>query len=44
VELRALDVVGYNLVPEPGSLTLVAIGIAGLGLCSRRKLFKKPAY
>jgi len=49
VELTALDVIGYNLesgagpVPEPGSMTLAALGAVGLAICSRRKLAKKFA-
>ncbi len=38
VELRALDVIGYNLVPEPASLTLFALGLGSIALCSRRAL------
>lgn len=30
VELRALDVIGYNLVPEPGSIVLLALGVVCL--------------
>lgn len=29
-EITGLDVIGYNVVPEPGSLTLAAVGVAGL--------------
>jgi PEP-CTERM motif len=43
VELRALDVIGYNLVPEPGSLTLLALGIVSVALCGRRLMPKKSA-
>ena len=38
VELRALDVIGYNLVPEPASLTLLALGVGIVGLGCRRKV------
>ncbi|HEV3417216.1 MAG TPA: NF038122 family metalloprotease [Pirellulales bacterium] len=32
VELRALDVIGYDFVPEPGSITLLIFGLACLAL------------
>ena len=37
VELRALDVIGYNLVPEPASVTLLCLGMAFLVCCNRRR-------
>jgi hypothetical protein len=36
VELTALDVIGYNVVPEPGSFTLLTLGVAGV-LCGQLK-------
>src|SRR5262249_52772473 len=42
VELRALDAIGYDLVPEPGSISLAAVGLAGLAFYGRRKLASKP--
>jgi hypothetical protein len=38
VELTALDVIGYNLVPEPGSLTLLALGIAAIGCWKTKRM------
>ena len=40
VDLRLLDVIGYNLtspVPEPGSVTLLLSGLAGIFYVRRRK-------
>jgi hypothetical protein len=38
VELRALDVIGYNYVPEPGSVTLLGLGAIGFLFVKRRPL------
>jgi hypothetical protein len=37
VELRALDVIGYDFVPEPASVTLLILGLACLALCFASK-------
>ena len=37
-EINLLDAVGYNMTPEPGTLALVAAGMAGAGL---RRYFRR---
>jgi hypothetical protein len=36
-DLMAFDVMGYRIVPEPGTLALFALGLAALGWCLKRR-------
>ncbi len=40
-ELRALDVIGYDLVPEPGTIALAAVGIGCLAIATGRKAARR---
>jgi len=41
LDYLAVDVIGYNLVPEPGSILLAAMSFVGfVGFCARRKRIK----